>query len=166
MGVEVMRFPELPIIADFGGSLRSADGSPAPPLSAWEFLNFKSGLQVAIAYSSLFWPEFIVHDGLVFLSHKFSIDSFDRAIANGLSASASQASLNHVHVWDLFTFCDEQFSQPFANYLAQVLQASWAAKLASDFPMLGVTVALVDGGYGPELIVRQDHSPGSSRGTE
>jgi hypothetical protein len=46
MGVEVMKFPELPIIADLGGSFRSADGSPAPPLSAWEFLNFKSGWQL------------------------------------------------------------------------------------------------------------------------
>jgi hypothetical protein len=156
--VKAMNIQQLPIITAFGNTLRSSDGLPATPLSAWEFLNFKSGLQFAVAYSSLFWPEFTLHNGLVFISEKFSVASFDAAVSSGLGFSAVQDLLNHVHVWDLFDFCEEQFSEPFAQYLAHVLQSAWSAKLVQDFPGLPVTVTLLDQSYGPELIVRQSAS--------
>ena len=101
-------------------------------IDSW--LGFKGNYELAIAFSRLFWPEFVEHDGCVFFAG-FSLESFRGFMAqcNGDRASVEQV-MNHRHLLDIFHHAADTATLDQLTFLGTVLRETWRAKLARDFP--------------------------------
>ena len=115
-------------------------GAPAGTASPEEYAFFKSSLAVAIGFSDLFWPPFIEHGGMVFraassdLSPEESANIVSWLKRFGGDRSETERMLNHVHLIDLFLQRNREPEPLQLAYLGRVLQETWDAKLAKDFP--------------------------------
>jgi hypothetical protein len=117
--------------------------SLAPELKQW---NNRDGISVdawlqcignyehAVAYGTLFWPEFTLYKDCVFFAG-FGVDSFNTwtEYTQGNKRSV-EAVMNHQHITDLFPNEQSQPSRDMVIYLGRLLKSMWSAKLARDFP--------------------------------
>ncbi|AXI02492.1 hypothetical protein [Aquirhabdus parva] len=97
-----------------------------------------------ISLSELFWPQFVYHDGRVYLDHAPEADHYlELLLACEYDKTTVQALCNHRHVLEYFAMFDAK-ATPTRDELVsfgQRLQAMWQAKLAKDFPDLEIVVA-------------------------
>jgi len=97
------------------------------------------GIEQALAYSELFWPEFIEHEGCILMDRV--ADSF-RSWSDSLrDPSKVEAMLNHRHICDLF---ERETSHDMMIALGRVLRDAWTLKLARDFPKRRFAVEFYD----------------------
>lgn len=92
---------------------------------------------LAVAFSYLFHPEFIVHDDCVFIApfseqSEKNYNSF-KALAEH-DKSKTEVTINHIHLMDLFPACDEKPTREQILYLGRTLKDMWKLKLNRDFP--------------------------------
>lgn len=98
----------------------------------------------AIALSEVFWPEFVYHDGRVYLeSAPDSEDYLEMLLACEYDKTTVQALCNHRHLLEYCLAVDSKNTPTREQLIAfgQRLQAMWQAKLAQDFPNLNIIVA-------------------------
>ena len=109
-----------------------------------------------IGFSRLLWPEFVEHQGRVYLSDFFDRDRLGQALAAGASPDVAQAMQNALDLSQLFSSAGEAVQADQLLYLAATLEQSWSAKLQHDFPDRSARVAvqnsLAEPGIG-ELLV-------------
>ena len=87
--------------------------------------------QLAIGYSLIFWPRFVVIDDYVL--RYGTTESGLRAWEASLDdPGAIEAMLNHVHIGDIHT--SEEGSEAQFRYLGRALKAIHETKLKADFP--------------------------------
>jgi hypothetical protein len=125
-----------------------------PELKTWNPPQTPEGLAacegrypLAIGYLSLFWPEFVEYDGMVFRGEEVDEASLLSWLAttNGNKQSV-EATLNHHHVLDIQhpgLWRDATEAQ--IKFIGQTLKEMWSAKLARDFPTKKFLVELVEG---------------------
>ena len=110
-----------------------------PDAESWIF-NF-GNFDLAVGYTLIFWPRFILIDGFV-LRHgstrKNLLEFLE--VTNG-DLIATQAVMNHIHISDLH-FKDINDAQ--ARYLGRVLREIYQAKLRADFPDRTFVVSFTD----------------------
>jgi hypothetical protein len=129
-----------------------------PDGSVWNWLNVVSDVSVAAAFGKLFWPDFVVHDGGIFLREFFSEETYKEWKAQpGMNTFAVERVMNHVHVADLFL--NSKLTPPddsAISYLAAVLGKLWSLRALEDFGPNRVIVDLENDSDGdPVLIVSQ-----------
>jgi len=94
----------------------------------------------AVAYTTLFWPAFTLHDDCVLFAD-FRLESFDGFMRQtGGKRSAVEVVMNHRHILDLFSSQDGA-SEEVVVYLGRALRDMWACKLQRDFPDRQFTVS-------------------------
>jgi hypothetical protein len=104
-----------------------------------EWLYATGSVEQALACSDLFWPEFVEHEGCVFMERV--ADSF-RGWSESLGdPSKVEAMLNHRHICDLF---ERESSHNMMIGLGRVLRDAWTIKLARDFPERRFAVEFYD----------------------
>ncbi len=145
----------LSTIRDFSEGWVDGAGRPAPKLSSWEYLSFACGMPDAAAFATLFWPEFMVDEGAVFLQERFSADALEQFIGRGSSRLEAAAVVNHVHVGDLFPYRVEQIDSEVAMFLAEVLRSCWSAKVSAEFGEGVVEIVIDPGVEDPQLVLVQ-----------
>ncbi len=104
----------------------------------------QSDVHQAIALSEVFWPEFVYHDGRVYLeSAPDSEDYLEMLLACEYDKTTVQALCNHRHLLEYCLAVDSKNTPTREQLIAfgQRLQAMWQAKLAQDFPNLNIIVA-------------------------
>lgn len=116
------------------------------PTAPEEFAIYETNMEVAIGFSELFWPPFIVYDGMVFRGTEVEAEG-KANIANWMKAfdnnkAKVEQMLNHDHLIDLFCERNREGTGAQIAYLASVLRDAWAAKLKVDFPDRAFTVDL------------------------
>ena len=125
-----------------------------PEMAAWNngdgisvdgWLSCSGSLELAIAFSTLFWPRFAVFDGCV-LFEGFSTDSFTGFMQQTKADRADVESvMNNCHLMDLFSPATgagvAEPSSEQLEYLGSVLQDAWETKLSRDFPDRKFTVS-------------------------
>ena len=87
----------------------------------------------AIAYASIFWPEFVTHDGCVFLEFD-DIRYAEWMNVTGGNRQRVEATMNHRHIMHLF---GQQRPRPTRERLIQLgrlLKQMWECKLKREFP--------------------------------
>jgi hypothetical protein len=123
-------------VADMPGLHAWRDEWQRPNFSAWDFLNYNADVELAAAFASLFWPQFVEVDGFVLLAVHYSPESLGRWRERYPSdRRAIESAINEVYVYDLFRHRDRD-DVPLAvhEFVGQVLRRTWACALDSTFP--------------------------------
>jgi len=130
-----------------------------PRGSVWNWLSIASDIAVAAAFGKLFWPDFVVHEGGIFLREIFSEETYNEWKAQpGITTRDIERVMNHVHIYDLFMNSKGRMPDEGAVfYLAALLAKLWSLRAAEEFGHDRVVVELVDeeAAEGPILILSQ-----------
>jgi len=116
------------------------DGKPASP-ELW--LDNIGRYDHAIAYGLLFWPDFIEHEGCVFIGNSVPKSYPEWKAKFGDDRRAIEGMLNHQHIHDLFPVSPEP-NGPLVAHLGQLPKEMRDAKLKRDFPDRKFTVFFPD----------------------
>lgn len=99
---------------------------------------------LAVAFSSLFHPEFIVHNDCVFIAPYTEQDKKNQSSFMSCSdydRSKTEVTINHLHLMDLFPNDVETPTREQILYLGNVLKDMWQLKLNRDFPDRNLVVS-------------------------
>ena len=129
----------------------------------WQYLNIVAHEEMAAAFATLFWPEFIEVEGCVLLREHYEAANF-ASWKDTLKGDRQQieAMINHVHLCDLFLNNNPLGgSHPrVLAYLGQTLARSWPHALQETFPEKHFVVDYDEDPdwnyYGPEITFWQD----------
>ncbi len=113
-------------------------------LASW--IGCVGSADLAIGYSTIFWPEFTLHEDYIFW-HGFSIDSlreFERQYPE--DKASVERVMNHIHIKDLHHLGDKTLNPDKAIFLGNLLKQIYEVKLRRDFPGRPCTVEF----YRPE----------------
>jgi hypothetical protein len=98
------------------------------------WIGCSGNFQLAVGYSTLFWPRFVEFEGYI-LREGFFIESlrgFQRQC--GDSRRSVEAVMNHLHIADIHDHDSQKFTAEHAVYLGRTLREIYQAKLAWQFP--------------------------------
>ena len=151
---ERVNFGNLPFVRSAIGKLQPGAGQKATVLEEWDCVALLFDVQQVAALLSLFWPEFVVRDGLVFLK-QMNPNGFSTEVLNGLTKVQAQRSANHVYLFDSLSNRDGAEYEIF-SFVGDVLAHAWKAKVDLEFPELSVIVNVFDDEYGPALEMWQE----------
>lgn len=114
-----------------------------PELSEWNNgtgINLSSWLGCvgrydhAIAYAALFWPDFCLHDGCVFLDAP-DLGNYDQWMHHsGGNRTSVERVMNHRHIVDVFRNSDFAPTKDIVLHVGWLLKEMWSTKLKRDFP--------------------------------
>ena len=105
----------------------------------WIF-NF-GNFDLAVGYTLIFWPKFVIIDNYVLrhgASRKSLLDFLEATNGNSI---ATQAVMNHIHISDLHF---KTINKAQAGYLGRTLREIYQAKLRADFPDRTFVVSFTD----------------------
>ena len=113
-------------------------------IDAQSWIGCSGTFQLAIGYSSIFWPTFVAFEGYVF-REGFTIDGI-RAWEQqcGTDRKAIESVMNHLHIADTHYSNCPDISRERVVYLGQTLRDIYIAKLAWQFPDRSFTVCFDD----------------------
>jgi hypothetical protein len=98
------------------------------------FIYQNSSISIAIAHSTVFWPEFIEWNQGVFMRSSFSEESAQQWLNDLNSIISVERLMNHIHITSLFAPYQGDPSEPQIVYLGRTLREIWKTKLSRDFP--------------------------------
>ena len=102
--------------------------------SFWDFLyNRWDGPEVALAYSTVFWPELVEVDGFVLLKEHYDAEYFADVIATS-SRENVEARINTAYLQHLFTDNTEGTDESVWTALGELLRDTWKARAEAVFP--------------------------------
>jgi len=95
----------------------------------------------AVAYGSLFWPKFTIHDDCVLFAD-FNEESYSGFLDSTRGHKKSvEIVMNHQHILQLFQNESDDPSEDLIVYLGRLLRDMWSCKLARDFPERNIVVS-------------------------
>jgi hypothetical protein len=121
-------------------SARKWDGGKGFAPQDWA--RAEGNIQLAIAYSTIFWPTFIEYKDMVFLApiQEANVDDWIREF-DGQTVHVEEM-VNHIHLFRLFqgpSITDKQLI-----YIGNTLRQIWSTKLATEFPKRSFKVEFDD----------------------
>jgi hypothetical protein len=103
--------------------------------SLQNYIETRGTLELAVAFSRLFWPEFIARNGCIVRADGFSPENFDRWwTETGGNRRSIECSLNVVHVADLVPSDVTELDPSVLDYLGSAIAEMWHARLGQLFP--------------------------------
>jgi hypothetical protein len=114
-------------------------------ISLADWANAVGRYDYAVAYASIFWPDFFLRDDCV-----FRLDPKGENYAAWMSElegdrSKVEAMINHLHILDMFTSEGFEPTPQVVVQISRVLQDMWSCKLQRDFPERRFKVEIQDG---------------------
>ncbi|AZV37919.1 hypothetical protein CFR75_10940 [Komagataeibacter xylinus] len=105
-----------------------------------------------LATARLLLPEFVDHEGGVFLGIQFTKDSFAQWMSVPGNMKDVESMINHVHVYDILGN-DNKISEHDARLVVHLLKRCWMVALHAGFPgkEFDVVVSGSEEDYGPVL---------------
>ena len=143
------------------GPIQNVDfGELIPELKSWNrggkgidvetWIGCEGDHKHLIGYARILWPDFVEHDGCIFLG-----ESLDEAIYRTWLAQTKgdkkrvEAVMNHQHIVDLFSRSHhEPPTREVVLYVGRLMKDILQAKLNRDFPDRKVTVTFAEDGVG------------------
>jgi len=94
----------------------------------------EGNFRLASAYSLIFWPHFIEHEGMIFRGETVpsSLPGFMKS-CNG-DRKTVEATINHIHILDLHYAGSPDASVERIVFLGNVLKEIYRVKLSAEFP--------------------------------
>ena len=102
--------------------------------SLWDYLFGVANVEIALAFTKLFWPDFVEHEGGIFLSEAFNREVYDRwkeTLSN--NPMAIEQAMNHIHIDDLLPGSENMASENLF-YLGKKLAQMWSSRLEKLYP--------------------------------
>ncbi|MGK7873522.1 MAG: hypothetical protein AB4426_09465 [Xenococcaceae cyanobacterium] len=102
--------------------------------SLWDYIFAVANVEVALALTKLFWPDFVEHEGGIFLSQAFNPQVYEQwkaQLENDITAI--EQVMNHQHIDDLLPETDK-VSTDNLFYLGQAITQMWESRLKSIYP--------------------------------
>lgn len=120
------------------------NGQGIDPLS---WVGCSGNFDLAIGYTTLFWPDFVEHDGMVFARHALNEKSLGtiKSCLEKFSNDKTQVErlLNHLHLLDTHHVGCPGATPEKLEFLGETLRDMWMAKLTQDFPGVKFIVELL-----------------------
>jgi hypothetical protein len=111
----------------------------------WEEIHDHGDADLALAFARLFWPTFVERQGCVVIEHRAEgaaiAEAFDRS---GGDPRAVEERLNRVALREQMPIEDSEIEDETFLEVAQIMQRSWRAALAEQFPGREFVVELLD----------------------
>ncbi|TAJ65837.1 hypothetical protein [Brevundimonas sp.] len=95
------------------------------------WIKMSGSYDLAVGYTFIFWPEFVVIDGYV-LRQGTTASNLREWEKTGSNRKAIEAVLNHIHIADIHYGMTASEAQ--LRHLGRVLQTIYRMKLAADYP--------------------------------
>ena len=102
-----------------------------------DWIACEGNIKLAIGFSSIFWPDFLEHDGCVLLASRFSLKSFNdwTKAEYVMHYGQIESVFNHSHLVDFFSWENQkEINIDQIRYLGNMLKQMYQSKLKSDFP--------------------------------
>ena len=102
--------------------------------SLWDYLSGVANVEVALAFTKLFCPDVVEHDGGIFLSETFNQEIYEQwkaELENDITAI--EQVMNHQHIDDLLPGAD-RVGIDNLFYLGQVIRQMWENHLKARYP--------------------------------
>ena len=102
--------------------------------SLWDYLFRVSRVEVALAFTKLFLPDLIEHEGGIFLAEVFNNEIYEQWKAK-LSNDITKIEqvMNHQHIDDILSGADKVGTDNLF-YLGQAIKQMWESHLKSLYP--------------------------------
>ena len=125
------------------------------PFDPWREIHDRGDADLALAFGQLFWPVFVERDGCVLIEHR----AVDGAIEDALERAEGdlrrvEELLNRVSLRHEMPFEDSEVEDATFMEVGRIMQRSWMAALAEQFPGRQFVVELLDSEddwHGPTL---------------
>ncbi|HXZ32644.1 MAG TPA: hypothetical protein VEH30_10215 [Terriglobales bacterium] len=103
-----------------------------------------------VGYARILWPDFVEHDGCIFLGSRIDAENYDAFLAQSKGdKKAVEAVMNHQHIVDLFSRSHhESPTREVVVYLGRLMREIWQTKLNHDFPGRSITVSFPEDNIG------------------
>ena len=125
----------------------------------FDYLGEQGGATLAVAFAALFWPRFVEERGCVLLAEQYDAERFQEwwTQLDG-ECRAIEATINHLHLWDVIDPDAEDVPPEAMRHLAAVLAKTWRAALREQWPDREFDVSITDepDDYGPTITVARD----------
>ncbi|MEQ8995515.1 MAG: hypothetical protein RID53_03295 [Coleofasciculus sp. B1-GNL1-01] len=124
--------------------------------SLWDYLAGVSNIEVALAFTKVFLPDFVEHEGGIFLSEAFNLEIYEQWKAQlGDNIASIEQVMNHQHIDDLLPG-SESAGIDNLFYLGQVIKQMWKNHLKSLYPKYSFEVSCTRDEY--TVVVTFHHS--------
>lgn len=100
-------------------------------------------------FARLFWPEFKLIDGLVFVETLFNADRYREFVGCGKTAKDAQYWMNLLEITGIF----DELTHAQARELADVVAATWNSKMLASLGVVKTPARVVDDGDTGEVFV-------------
>lgn len=102
--------------------------------SLWDYLFGVSSVEVALAFTKLFWPDFVEHEGGIFLSEAFNSQIYEQwKVQMGNDIASIERVMNHQHIDDILPGA-ENVSTENLFCLGQAIAQMWESRLNLLYP--------------------------------
>ena len=103
-----------------------------------DWISYEGNVQFLIAYSQIFWPDFIEFESCIFLRNRFDFTNYENWKKTDYIINFAQIEsvLNHIHILDLFATDDKRDEVNYQQilFIGNTLCEIYSAKLKNEFP--------------------------------
>ncbi|MBO1350723.1 MAG: hypothetical protein EBE86_026620 [Hormoscilla sp. GUM202] len=102
--------------------------------SLWDYLFGVANVELAIAFTQLFWPDTLEHEGGIFLSSAFDRQIYEQwkaKLGNGITSI--EQVINHQHIDDMLPG-SEAVGTENIFYLGKAIAQMWESRLKLLYP--------------------------------
>ena len=119
------------LLRDFSAFKKSADWN----YSLLNYIESRGSIELAVAFASFFWPQFVERRGCIIRAEGFSEDNFEAWWASSKgNCELAELTLNHLHVNELIPG-DSTLREPAVmRYLGTTIADCWLNRVRSLYP--------------------------------
>lgn len=122
------------------------------------YISFNIHPEDVLILSYLFFPRLIEVDNCLFLEANFNEANYTLWVEKyGKDRLSLEKTINHIHVYDIFSNCEDDVSDSTFEEIGKLLQSSWLNHFRQNYPSKAIVVDFVNNEkeYGPTLYVYQ-----------
>jgi hypothetical protein len=117
-------------LVDFQRRKKINDGD----YTLWDYLFGIGNIEMGIVFTKLFWPDFVEHEGGIFLSEAFNLQIYEQwKVQLAADGVGLEQVINHQYVNDLLPGV-QNVSAENLLFLGQTLVEMWKARLKLLYP--------------------------------
>ena len=133
----------MPEVSHLLPELKKWNNGMGVSISGW--LNAIASSDAALAYLSVFWPDFVEIDGHVLRSGITRVHLHNWTHSGKCDRKSLECVLNHIHMVDVFTANsreEDEIKTARCKVIGKIMKDMYEAKLKADFPDRSFSVFL------------------------